>query len=349
MGATLADVVRPPRANYIRRMRRTLVLVGLWLLASCAPSPVLEGHEETTETTTGGETAAPTGPAPSFLVMPSRVFARIDVSRIRASPVGPDIASAIRSTQSWQTYAGSSGIDPIASFDAIVIGADAVYADRRTILIRHTETDAAVRDAILRMSVARGAAPTWSDEDGLAVAVPPQSLPVPHSVVLTAEHEVVLTPSDDVARVASVARDQARRRAAAADAIDPALAFAPNEVVVIHVDEPPPRRPGWPEPPQRYDLWVVEDPATHGVEVRFHGDFDTAEHAHASREWVAQQAAYYASQMLVRAAGLARPLEALELTEQGTALDGRTTFTVDELRRALGAVALMQLSGGATP
>lgn len=330
-----------------------------WLLAvvllstsapSCAPSPVYEAHEgesggsggETTTTTT----ATPTGPPPSFLVMPSRVFARVDVARIRSSPLAPDIASAIRSTQSWQTYAGSSGIDPIQTFDAIVVGADAVYADRRTILLRHTQTDAEVRDVILRMSVARGGAPTWTEEGGLAVAQPPQTLTVPHAVVLTAEHEVVLTPVDDVGRVAGIAHDQAARRAVPTDAIDPSLAFAPNEVVVAHVDEPPPRRPGWPEPPQRYDLWVVEDPATHGVEVRFHGDFDTAEHAHASREWVASQAQYYASQMLVRAAGLNRPLEALELTETGTALDGRTTFTLEEMRRALGAMALMQLSGG---
>ena len=328
--------------------RRWLALV--LLLASCAPSPVYEAHEE--EGTGGGETTAtttPRGPPPSFLVMPTRVFARIDVARIRASPIGPDISSAIRSTQSWQTYAGSSGIDPIESFDAIVVGADAVYADRRTILLRHTQTDAGVRDAILRMSVARGGTPTWTEQDGLAVAEPPQSLTVPHSVVITAEHEVVLTPSDDVARVAAIARDQASRRAAPADVVDPSLAFGANEVVVAHVDEPPPRRAGWPEPPQRYDLWVTEDPATHGVEVRFHGDFDTPEHCHQSREWVAGQAAYYASQMLVRATGLARPLEALELTETGTALDGRTTFTLEELRRALGAVALMQLSGGAPP
>lgn len=330
-------------------LRRTWLL-ALLLLSSCAPSPVYEQHE-TAESTTGAEqveTPSP-GPPPSFVVMPSRVFARIDVARIRASPIGPDISSAIRSTQTWQTYAGSSGLDPIEAFDAIVIGADAVYADRRTIVLRHTQTDAQVRDAILRMSVARGGTPTWTEVDGLAVAEPPQALPVPHSVVITAEHEVVVTPSDDVARVVPIAREQSTRRSAPSDAIDPSLSFAPNEVIVAHVDEPPARRTGWPEPPQRYDVWVTEDPATHGVEVRFHGDFDTPEHCHQSREFLAGQASYYASQMLVRAAGLARPLEALELTEQGTALDGRTTFTTDELRRALGAMALMQLQSGRAP
>lgn len=326
-------------------------LLALLLVASCAPSPVYE-DQETAEETSGSEEATqapPLGPPPSFVAMPVRVFARIDVSRIRASPLGPDISSAIRSTQSWQTYAGSSGLDPIEAFDAIVIGADAVYADRRTIVLRHTQTDAQVRDAILRMSVARGGAPAWSEVDGLAVAVPPQTLPVPHSVVLTAEHEVVVTPSDDVARVAPIAQAQSARRASPADAIDPSLAFEPGEVLTAHVDEPPARRAGFPEPPQRYDVWVREDPATHGIDLRFHGDFDTPEHCHQAREFVAGQASYYASQMLVRAAGLARPLEALELSEQGTALDGHTTLTLDEARRALGAMALMQLQSGQAP
>ena len=317
-------------------------------LVACGPSPTMQAHDE--ETTSGEETTTatttPTGPPPSFLVTPSRVFARIDVARIRASPVGPDISSAIRSTESWQRYAGSSGIDPIESFDAIVIGADAVYADRRTILLRHTQTDAQVRDAILRLSVARGGAPTWTEVDGLSVAAPPQTLAVPHSVVLTAEHEVVLTPSDDVARVAEVAHAQGARRTLAVQGIDPSLAFDANEILTAHVDEPPPRRAGWPEPPQRYDLWLTEEPSTHEVMVRIHGDFDTPEHCHQSREFLTQQASYYASQMLVRAAGLNRPLEALVVTEQGTALDGHTTFTIEELRRALGAMALMQLQGG---
>ena len=332
-------------------MRRFSWLLALAVFSSCAPSPVLERAQRDTETT-GGETtttSATVGPPPSFLITPSRVFVRIDVARIRASPLGPDISSAIRSTQSWQTYAGSSGIDPIESFDAIVIGADAVYANRRTILLRHTQTDAQVRDAILRMSVARGGAPTWTDVEGLAVAEPPQALPVPHSVVLSATHEVVLTPSDDVTRVATIAHEQGTHRTLPDQAIDPSLAFGVNEIIVAHVNEPPPRRAGWPEMPQRYDVWVTEDPATHGVEVRFHGDFDTPEHCHASREYVAQQAAYYASQMLVRAAGLNHPLDALVMTEQGTALDGHTSLTVEEVRRALGAMALMQMSGGAPP
>lgn len=333
-----------------RRSWLLALSLSLSLLSACGPSPVAQVHDEEHDTSGDEQASTPElGPPPSFVVVPARVFVRIDVARIRASPIGPDISSAIRSTQSWQTYAGSSGIDPIEAFDAIVIGADAVYADRRTILLRHTQTDAQVRDAILRMSVARGGAPTWTDVDGLPVAVPTQTLRVPHSVVITALHEVVLTPSDDVARVVPVAHAQSARRASPGDAIDPSLAFGANEIIVAHVDEAPPRRAGWPEPPQRYDVWVTEEPTTHGVELRFHADFDTAEHCHTSREFLAGQASYYASQMLVRAAGLNRPLEALALTEQGTALEGRTTFTTDELRRALGAMALMQLSGGAPP
>jgi hypothetical protein len=328
-------------------MRRPASLVAVLFALACSSGPSPE-HGTTEATTSGSETtpARPTGPPPAFVASSARVYARINVARIRSSPVGPDISSAIRATQSWQTYAGSSGIDPIESFDAIVIGADAVYADRRTILLRHTRTDADVRDAVLRMSVARGGTPAWSEVSGLSVAVPPQELTVPHSLVLTAQHEVVVAPSDEVPAVATVALDQAARRAEPTDPVDPNLAFGPTEIVTVRVDEQPARREGWPEPPLRYRVEVNEDPATQDVIVDFHGDFDTAEHCHASREQLAQMASFYAGQMLVRAAGLNRPLEQLQLTENGTTLDGHTRFTQDEIRRALGALALMQLQQG---
>jgi hypothetical protein len=322
--------------------------VGLLALTAvgCGPAPYLE--DEATETSTGAETTAsgPSGPAPSFLPDGQHVFARIDISRIRRSPVGPDVSSAIRATQTWQTYAGSSGLDPIESFDALVIVADAVYADRRTILVRHTGTEADVREAVLRMSVARDAPPTWSDVEGFPVVVPPSELPIEHSLALTAAHELVYGPTEDLPRVVSVARDHASRRTGPDDLIDPQLTFGANEVATFRVDEPPPRREGWPEPPLRYGVVVVEDPATHTATVQIHAEYATPALCHTSRDFLAQQASYYAGQMLVRAAGLNRPLETAVFTENGSNLDVTTTLTTDEIRRALGAMALMQLQSG---
>jgi hypothetical protein len=328
---------------------RVGLLVGLYALstlAGCGPAPTRESEEA--EQSTGAETTAtgPTGPAPSFLPDGQHVYARIDIARIRRSPVGPDISSAIRATETWQRYAGSSGLDPVTSFDALVIAADAVYADRRTILVRHTGTDADVREAILRMSVAHEVAPTWSEMEGFPVVVPPSTLPIEHSLTLTAAHELVFGPTEDLARVVSVARDHAARRAAPEDAIDPQLVFGAHEVATFRVDEPPPRREGWPEPPLRYRVEVVEDETTHTANVHIRAEYATPALCHTSHEFLQQQATYYAGQMLVRAAGLNRPLEEAVFTEDGANLDATTSFTTDEIRRALGAMALMQLSGG---
>lgn len=305
-------------------------------------------EEAATETSTGSETTAtgPTGPAPSFVPDGQHVYARIDVARIRRSPVGPDVSSAIRATETWQHYAGSSGLDPIEAFDALVIAADGIYADRRTILARHTGSDGDVRDAVLRMSVAREAAPAWSEVEGFPVVVPPSTFPIEHSLALTAPHELVFGPSDDLPRVVAVAHDHAARRSVPDDLIDPQLVFGADEIATLRVDQPPPRREGWPEPPLRYGVVVVEDPTTHTATVRIHAEYASPELCHTSRDFLAQQATYYAGQMLVRAAGLNRPLESAVFTETGSNLDVTTTLTTDEIRRALGAMALMQLSSG---
>jgi hypothetical protein len=331
--------------------RRSLAFfLGLlaWSVVGCGPAPYMQ-EDETAETSTGAETTAstaPRGPAPSFLPDGQHVFARIDIARIRRSPVGPDISSAIRATQTWQTYAGTSGLDPVESFDSLVIAADAVYADRRTILVRHTGSDADVRSAILRMSVAQDAPPVWSELEGVPFVVPPSELPIEHALALTAEHELVFGPSEDLPRVVSVAHDQASRRTSPDEAIDPQLVFGENEVATFRVDEPPPRREGWPEPPLRYGVQVVEDPATHTATVQIHAEYASPALCHTAHDFLAQQASYYAGQMLVRAAGLNRPLESAVFTEAGSNLDVTTTLTTDEIRRALGAMALMQLSSG---
>ncbi len=334
-----------------KRPAPAIGLLALSALIGCGPAPYAQEERaaDATETSTGSETASaapvPT-PTPSFLPEGQHVYARIDIARIRRSPVGPDISSAIRATETWQSYAGASGLDPIEAFDALVIAADGVYAERRTVLARHTGSDADVREAILRMSIAHDTQPVWSDVEGFAVVVPPTTFPIEHSLALTAAHELVFGPTEDLARVVSVAHDHAARRRQADDLVDPQLTFGASEIATFRVDQPPPRREGWPEPPLRYGVVVVEDEQSHTATVQIHAEYATPELCHTSREFLGQQVSYYAGQMLVRAAGLNRPLETAVFTETGPNLDMTTTFTPDEIRRALGAMALMQLSGG---
>lgn len=273
------------------------------------------------------------------------MLARLDMARVRRSPVAADVESAMVATQTWQNLAGGSGIRPVQDLDVMVIGADGVYANRRVAVLRYVGTEAMVRERLLALSVARSLPLTWSETNGFAVATMPVALPVPHSVVLTASHEIVICPTDEVARVAAVARDHAARRASLGPEaiLEPQLTFAAGELATMISTEAMQARQGYPTPPQSYRLHAMEDDASHQLFLYVHGEFATEADAQASLDWALAAARQYAGEFLVRGAGLNRPLEALTGTRQGTAVDLQTNMTAEEVRRGLGAAALLQM------
>lgn len=334
-----------PGHTYRMRTASSWVVLALALGCGGAGAPGASSAESGAATSTGAEAAAPApGPVRSFVPETARVVARIDMARVRRSPVGPDIAGAIRASESFQDWAGGSGLDPVADLDAILMAGDALYTNRRVIVLRTTGDEARARDLLLRIGVAHGTTAAWRQIRGYPVAAyPDPSLPVPHVVVLTALHEIVLAPEDDLERVLDVADDHARRRAGEADLVEPALAFREGEIVVLTSGEPMPSRPGYPTPPQRYRLEVVEQ-AGDRTAIHMHGSFNDETEAATAHAWLETQARTFSEHMLVRMAQLDRPLTEARIGHDGTELDASTDFTIDELRRALGAVALFQAS-----
>lgn len=301
------------------------------------------------EASAGGESnvaRAPVGPPQSFLPAGTKVIARVDMARVRRSPLGPDIASAMRSTPTWQRLAGGSGVDPVQDFDAILVGGDAIYTDRRVVVLRHPHTEADVRQRILAMAIDRGATPAWRDAGGLAaIAWPMERTTIAYSLVITAPHELVLAPDDDLERIVEVARDHARRRPAGSDAlVEPGLlAMREGEIATMDVGVPLPARDGYPAPPQQTRV-EIDERADGSAAVAIAAVFASDVEASAARQWLDGQRSYYASQMMVRAIGMHRPLEDATVALEGTQLALGTYLTTDELRRALGMMALSQLA-----
>jgi hypothetical protein len=325
---------------------RTFALALTVLCLGCGPSPSAAGAG-----TAGGEVesgrAPVSGPARSYLVDGTRFRMRVDVTRIRRSPVAPDLASALTATESYRAWAGRSGLEPIRDLDAILVGSDGAYSDRRTIVLRYVGDEASIRDRILRMGVDRGVTPAWREESGYAVVdYPDPALPVVHTLVLTAPHEMVLAPADELSRILDVAADQAAHRAAD-EVVEPGLAFGPGEVLSVLSDDPMPSYPGYPAGPVRYRMEMTDSESGEHADVRFHGDFADEASCTTARSWLESQRAMYADHMLVRAAQLDRPLREAAFTQSGAGLDAHADFTSDELRRALGAMALFQATRGA--
>ena len=321
-------------------MRKLLVvLLGALSLVACGGPAEEAGGDETV----GGEVAGPVGPPPTFLPAASKVRMRLDMARVRRSETGPDISSAIRATETWQQLAGSSGLDPVADVDAVLVGADGLYAERRTVVLRHPHTDAELRDRVMQMAMARGAQAVWTEVDGIATTPLPIDLRVEHTLLLTASHEVVITPTDDVARVVEIALDHRARRTSPEEIIEPNLALAAGEILTASIEDPPARE-GYPTPPRVMHVAATEDEASARVILQVMADFATEADAVAARSYFEGQGQYYAQQLMVRAIGMHRPIEAARWTQAGEHLEVTTDLTQDEVRRVLGLMALSQMT-----
>lgn len=297
-------------------------------------------------TTGGGETPVVLGPPPSFLPGGQRVSVRAQASLVRGLPIAVDVSSAIRATQMWQLLVGTSGLDPIRDLDTLVVEADALYGTRRTALLRYAIEEQDVRAAVTRMAAARGSALDWHEVSGFAVVTLPVDVPVAHSLVLTASHEAVITPTDDVPRIVQVAAEQARRRQAPGDVIDPALAFHADEIVTANTTDSIPPRAGMPPMGRSVTLQLRLLPTGDRMSVALQSIYDDENTAEQARAWIVQNAAAYAQNFLVRSTGLSRPLEVVQAMRDGTTVNASTDLTMDEARRAMGAAALLQTMGG---
>lgn len=333
--------------------------------SNAQPSP---NEASDTESSAGGEQGAQLDTPPSsYLPQGTKVIARIDFARVRQSAIAPDISSAIRASETFQHLAGGSGLDPVQELDSMLVGADALYTDRRIVVLRHRQSDADVRQRVLAMAVDRGATPGWREIAGVSAidwpivpaatriasadssvqtgAEPRAS--VEYSLVITGPHELVLAPTDDLPRIAEVARDHAARRGADANrVIEPELAaMRPLELVTASMDAPPPAREGYPDPPQSMRLVVDHDEAG-DVHIAIGSAFETESQASAAERWLSERIAFYGQQMMVRAMGMNRPLEEARLSREGTRLDIATHLSTEELRRLLGLLAISQMSSG---
>lgn len=313
--------------------------VGLvWALMACLVV-ACGGARSTSNRAVAGSAPAVLA-APTFLPRGQRVSARVHTSLARRLPFAVEASSVAQSSATWARLFGASGLDPIRDIDALAVASDAVRGTRRTIIVRFAVDDADVRAALSRMVAAAGAPLDWHDVAGFSVLTLPLDGTVPHSLVLTARHEAVVTPSDDVQRIVTIAREQARLRRAPDDVVEPSLVFTPDELFTAETTDAISGSAGMPPLGGRVSLGVRARPDG-GVGVELVSTHDDENGAEELRVWLAQMSALYAESALMRGIGLARPFATARVTRERTTIRAASELNADEARRTLAAASLL--------
>lgn len=213
-------------------VRRALLLLPL--LVACGGAPASEA------TATLPTMIAP--PPPSFVPDDATIVLRFDARTIRETGIAADVSAMIGVSGTWSTLSAGSGADPITDVDVMLCAARASFPGRGIVsshwyfVLRHPYDPTEIEARVARIGAQHGIPVAWQDDQGLRFADLPLPLGgfAPHFVLVTARHEIVVAPIDDLVRVLGIARAQARVRRGE-EAVDPWLATATDEIAFVRV------------------------------------------------------------------------------------------------------------------
>ncbi|UJR79976.1 hypothetical protein [Sandaracinus amylolyticus] len=341
-----------------------------------APEPASEPATTTSGSTTGeGETAArdagvvadaaarrrrrdagvdgampglSEGAPVAFLPAGAQLALRIDMDRVRGSPVGEDIASLLRVVPDWRALLGESGVDPVRDLSRVLIATPNLQRSSIVVAGRLSEGAPDPRALAERFAQGRGVPIEWRDEAGVPSTRWPSPDGIERDVALVGERHFVIARPDDLPRVLAIAAARRARRATVEPA-DALLAMDEGEGLSIEVENVAVfvRRSPCPVP-LRLRVGVTE--RDDGAHLRGEARFATHDDAEGASTCLAERARAAASNVIVSLYGLDGPLDRLDFRVEDDVLHIETQVRFTEIRTIAGLVrGLFERPAGAPP
>ena len=167
----------------------------------------------------------------------SQLALRLDVARVRASPLANDVRQVLGAMPDWRALLEGSGIDPLEDMDRLLVASPNLDRARLVAAGRAAGGEESIRAAADRLAAASGASLEWRSVQGVPVADWHDQDPTPRVVALIGPRHFVIAREVDVPRVIAVARARAQAEPEESEG-------APSELE----GEPPPP----PSPPREH-------------------------------------------------------------------------------------------------
>jgi hypothetical protein len=273
----------------------------------------------------------------------AQIAVRVDMARLRASPVSSDVRGLLAAIPDWQALLDGSGIEPVDQLDRLLIATPNLQRSKVVIAGRYVGEPTLVDDAVRRMAEARGAQARWrKGPGGVRVAPWANADETPRVLAVVGPTHFTISREEDLDRVLAIAAARASEEAdGGPPTVHPAdalLSMEEGEGLSLEVDGVAnfvrKARRGV---PTKLRLSAVEVPGPR-VELRGRLAFDDAEKAaDALRFWSAVRDSY-ARNGLVVLLGLSEPLRSGTLELVDSELRIKAQLSVEQTRLILGYV-----------
>lgn len=279
-----------------------------------------------------GETTLPPG---------AQLALRVDMVRIRQSPLAADVRQLLAEIPDWQIVLSGSGLEPVDDLDRVMIASPNLGRERMLLAGRNQGGNERVREIVARMASARGVEAPWRPQHGVAVAPWPDADETPRVVAIVGPSHFTITRPEDLPRLLAVARVRAEDEARESDDgeershwADALLSMPEGAALTLEVEGARQFMRGQRGVPTRGRVVVNELPNS-GAEIIVTGHFDTEAEAREAHEFWDRVRRAYASDLGVQVLGFSSVLSGMELTVEGPQVRARTTVTRGQLRLGL--------------
>jgi hypothetical protein len=284
-----------------------------------------------------GEGEGPRSPV-AFLPAGGQIALRLDIDRVRASPVRAEVERLLAEIPDWQALLGASGVDPVRDLSRVLVATPNLQRSSIVLAGALSSEAASPREIVERMITAAGGTPSWEELDGAVSADWPNPDATPRRVAIVGDRHFVIARGEDLPRVLAIAA--ARRAARGEDgepdvsAADALLALPEGAAISLEIEGA--RNYIRRSPcvvPTRLRARIEEQ--GQDVRVSLHAVFPSDDEAASAAQCFDDLRARALGNPFVAFVGMAGPLGALTLDAEGSGLDASTRLSYGQVRRLL--------------
>ena len=281
--------------------------------------------------------ASPTLTGPSRIPPGAQLALRVDMKRVRESPLGPDVTSFLRGVPDWQLLLEGSGIDPVGDLDRLLVATPNLQRSKLVLAGRHRRDESFARRSVKRLARSRGKGVRWKQRYGVSTAPWHNLDRTPRTIALLSAHHFSITRRQDLERVLAMMKARELRDAedeglVAARGPAALLSMGPDEAISLEVEGVHRFIIGSVKHvPLRVRVAVSETGADEAT-VSVLATYASATVAREASVYWKKVAQFYSQQLIMTLSGFGKTLRRMELTPEQDRVQVSLTLNADQIR-----------------
>ena len=281
--------------------------------------------------------ASPTLSGPSRIPPGAQLALRVDLRRVRESPLGPDVTAFLRGVPDWQLLLDGSEIDPVADLDRLLVATPNLQRSRLVLAGRHRRGEGFARKSVKRLARSRGKSVRWQRRLGVPTATWHNLDQTRRTIALLSSEHFSISRQQDLERVLAMAqarelRDPKKEGLLAARGPDALLSMGPDEAISLEVEGVHRFVIGSiKHVPIRVRLAVRETGADEAT-VSVLATYESEELADQASVYWKKVATFYSQQLIMSLTGFGKTLRRMDFTPDENRIQVSFKLNADQIR-----------------